>query len=629
LLPPFYLIRLASLRYDWFVARSDSRPTYRFGEYELDVGVYQLRRRQRRIPLERRAMDLLILLVENHPNVVTRSDIVHRLWAPDVFVDALTGVNTVVYKVRQALRDKPVAPIFIETIPGKGYRFVSDVEVVHLAEEEARARTTVAVLPFENLDSDASRDYIATGLTEEAIAVLGEIAPGYVSVIGRTSVLTYRGTTRTLAEIGHELHADYLVEGSTRSDGVTLRITCKLIRAADQRQVWAASFDRNLVNILEMQRGLGRAIAEQVRLRLSPRGLGELDGRQIGHLDTYNLYLRGRNLWNQRTEAATRRASEYFRRALTLDPDDALAWSGLTDAYAVSPLIADASSLSVWPHARDAAAHAVEANPELAEAQASLGMVRAYLDWDWPAAETAYRQAIALNPDYAFAHTLLGILLSHRWVHNEAQAAARRGCELAPLWAMTHAMSAQVAFHARDYPAAVEHARRTIAIDPEFWVGYMQLGQAYEQMDLLDRALESLNMAARFSGGNSKTLALRSYILARLGRAGEAREVLSLLDTLGRGRYVPPYARAIVQAGLGERDAVFESLDRAYAARDEHVIFLTVDPKWDAWRADPRFSALLARCDFSTPRPLILRPDFHHGARCVEGVHERYRTPSG
>ena len=175
----------------------------------------------------------------------------------------------------------------------------------------------------------------------------------------------------------------------------------------------------------------------------------------------------------------------------------------------------------------------------------------------------------------------------------------RRHPELEPLDAMNHAMSSQVAFQARDYPSAVEHARHAVLVDSELWIGYMQLGQAQEQMGETDLALEALADAARFSGGNSKTISLRGYLLAKAGRVNEAREVLRRLEAVSRERYVPPYAVALVHAGLGEREAVFEWLDKAYAARDVHLIFLAVDPKWDPYRADSRFQALLARCGFT------------------------------
>ena len=252
--------------------------------------------------------------------------------------------------------------------------------------------------------------------------------------------------------------------------------------------------------------------------------------------------------------------------------------------------------------AREAAEHAVRADPDLAEAQTSLGYVNFMLDWNWPVAEAALRRAIALDPNDVRAHVTLGHVLSQERRQDEAQTVMRRARELEPLNALVHAMSSQVAFQGRDYPGALEHARQAIVVDPEFWIGYMVSGQAYEQLGQPDLALDAFNNAARFSGGNTKAISHRGYVLAKAGRTEEAREILKTLEVVSRERYVPPFALALVHAGLGERDAVFAWLDRAYEARDVHLIFLPVDPKWDPYREDPRFAALLARCDFIRPR---------------------------
>ena len=277
----------------------------------------------------------------------------------------------------------------------------------------------------------------------------------------------------------------------------------------------------------------------------------------------------------------------------------------------------DARPLEVWPRAKDAAAGAVRGNASLSETQLAVGYLSWVLDWDWRAAETACRLAIRLDPSNAAAHRSLGHVLSQSGQHTEAESEMRRSRELEPLEPVTYALSAQVAFQARQYPAAVEHARRAILIDSQFWIGYMQLGQAYEQMGQPDLALAALTDAARFSGRNSKVTSLRGYLLAKTGRFNEAREVLRRLESDSRERYVPPVAIALVHAGLGERDAVMEWLAKAYDARDVHLIYLPVDPKWDPYRADPEFQSLLTRCGFaastrggplSTPSPALEHP---------------------
>jgi TolB-like protein/Flp pilus assembly protein TadD len=580
---------------------ADSHETFRFRDFELDPTEYELRRRGCHVRLERQPMDVLILLVERRGQLVSRSDLIDRLWGKDVFVDVETGVNTAIRKVRQALGDLPEAPAYIETVSGRGYRFKAAVEVVP-ALGSGPSRMMLAVLPFENLGSDSEREYLADGLTEETIASLGQIDPERLSVIGRTSTMAYKGTRKSLAAIGQELSVDYLVEGSIRAEAARLRITSRLSRVRDQVQVWSASYDREPPSLLGLQRELSTTIAEQIRLRLSPERLHALALRQTQNAAAYDLYLRGRRLWNQLTADTTRRAVDYYERATALDPGYALAWAGVADAYSSSPVNADAPPHAVLPRARAAAAQAIRAEPSLAEAHVSTALVRFWLDWDWPPAEAGLRRAIAFDPSHVWAHIMFGHVLSQEGRHDEAKPALRRARELDPLSALTHAISSQVAFQARDYSAAAEHASRAIVVDPDFWVGYMMSGQAYEPLGRSDLALEALAKAARLSAGNSKPISLRGYILAKSGQSSQARELLGVLEEVARQRYVPPYAAALVHAGLGDHDRVFEWLDKAYAARDVHLVFLIVDSKWDAYRADPRFAALLARCGF-TPRP--------------------------
>src|SRR5581483_1663687 len=247
--------------------------------------------------------------------------------------------------------------------------------------------------------------------------------------------------------------------------------------------------------------------------------------------------------------------------------------------------------------AHAAARHAQDSNPQLAEVQTSLGNVQLFIDWKWPMAEAHYRRALALDPNYAFAHRMLAVVLTHRGQHEAARSAIRRAREL-DIYAMHYSLSSMIEMHARNPQAAVEFARQAAVIAPDFWIGHYHLSHAYEQTGELELALESVNTASRLGGGNSKAIGTRGYLLARLGREREAREVLSGLEAISRERFVPPYGIALTLLGLGEDARALDCLERALALRDVGLIFLPVDPKWDRLRSNSRFADLLRGCGF-------------------------------
>jgi DNA-binding winged helix-turn-helix (wHTH) protein/tetratricopeptide (TPR) repeat protein len=574
---------------------SDVQPhIYEFEDFRVDSNRRILFRDADQIPLTPKVFDTLVLLVANHGQVVDKNELMRAIW-PDTAVEE-NNLNQNVSTLRRIFGETRGENRYIATVPGKGYCFTAEVRTSKGASPEGSlTHFRIGVLPFENLGGGPDREYLADGFTEETIATLGQIDPTHFSVIGRTSVMSYKRTTKTLAEIGRELDASYLIESSLRTEGDRLRITSKLIRVCDELQIWSTSYDSEPSSLLTFQRELGTAIAEQVRLRLSPARLNALANRQTQNPEAYDLYLRGRFYWNQFTALTTRRAIEYFTRATGIDPNYALAWSGLADAFSSSPITGDADPLIMLARAKDAANNAVRSDPELAEAQASLGFFQFWLGWDWRTAEAAFRKALNLDPNYAFAHRMLGIVLSHLCRHEEALASIRRARELDPLSAMNRALSSQIAFAAGDLPNAIHFAREAIVLDPEFWIGHFQLAQAYTHLRKYGLAMESLNQANRFSAGNSKALSMRGYLLAKTGSIPEANEVLQTLDTISRERFVPPYAQALIHAGLGQTDSALNLLERASEVHDVHLAFLPVDPKWDLFRTEARFTEISDR----------------------------------
>ena len=613
---------------------------FRLGDWLVQPDQCRISTADRTVQLRAKVMDLLTYLAARPGEVVSKERLLDDLWGSQaVSESALTRTVT---ELRQALGDSADAPHLLETIPKRGYRLIgSVVPLAPAAEATIPARTgraqgrrwpalalgggllivlaalawprgttpvtpvRLAVLPFADIGIEPGREYFADGLAEDTIVSLGMIDPARLIVIGRTSTLRYKGTTKSLKEIGAELGSDYLVESAVRTEGNQLRLTSKLIRVKDQGLIWSQSYEREFSSVLGLQLEVSAAIAEQVRVGISREVRASIAHRHSRNAEAYDFYIRGRTLWNARNPNATLRALDHYKRAIALDPDYALAWSGIADANSAAPVNGDVDPVVSRQLAREAASEALRAGADLAEVQTSQGLLNFWLEWNWPAAEHAYRQAVSLNSGYALGHLALANVRSHLGRHSAAAEEMRRAREVDPLDPMMQAISSQLAFHARDYPAAAEHARQALLVDPAFWIGHMQLGQVLAQMGQTDLALQSLAEAERLSGGNSKPVSTRGYVLGKAGRTSEARVVLEQFLERSRHRYVPKYAVALVHAGLGDRESAFTALDEAYTAHDVHLVFLTVDPKWDDYRSEPRFKRLLERCGFvgvETPR---------------------------
>jgi TolB-like protein/Flp pilus assembly protein TadD len=572
--------------------------TLRFGEFELDLAAYALRRRGTPIHLERRPMELLILLAERPAELVARQSLIERLWPKGVFIDFDTGLNTAIRKIRHALDDPSSNPRIIETVAGKGYRFIAPVEAVR----STIARVRVAVLPFVLLPADPELDHLADGLTEETIASLGQINPNRLHVIGRATTMTYRGNQKAVAEIGKDLGVEFVVEGLLQAVGDELRIHAAITRTSDQARIWSGTYDRNRAALLRVQQQLSATIAEQVSVRAHSARASTLASRHSPDPRATDLYLRGRRLWNQLTPQTTLMALQCFAQATEIDPAYALAWAAIGEANASSPINGDVNPADAAVAARHAVTRAMQSNPELGEVLHAAAQLEWMLEWKWSEAEQRLRRAVALDSSFVWSQTILAHLLSQMGRHDEARATMDDALALDPRAALSFAMSSQIAFQARSFDLARRHAEHAIELGPMFWVGYMMLGQALERAGEPQSALDSLEMAIRLSGGNSKPVGLRGFILAGQGRIDEALGVVQGLEATARDRYIPPYANALIYAGLNDTAAAFEWLDRAVLARDVHAIFLTADPKWDALRGDPRFAQLLERCGFASAR---------------------------
>jgi len=444
------------------------------------------------------------------------------------------------------------------------------------------------------LSRDPDQEFFSDGLTEEMIAQVGKLNRDRLEVVARSSVAKYKGSTLAAREIGKELNADYLVQGSVRRSSDRVRITVELIQARDQIDLWTESYDRELKDVLAVQDSVVRGIASEIHIVLTEeQGKRLAAPRQISP-EAYEAYLKGRYYWNKRTGESMQKAEQYFEQAIDNDPTYAAAYSGLADCNSGLTWHGFKSPAEALPKAYAAARKALEINPESAEAHASLGLAMTHR-WDWTGAEVEFRRALQLDPQYANAHHWYGDYLSIRSRHGEALREAKHALELDPLNLMISAWVGLRYYMARDYSRAIEQNRNSVELDPNFAAAHLLLGEDYLGAGFDREAVNELKKAANLSGDSPLYTAQVAVALAGAGRSGDALQIAHQLETISRKRYVSPYGLAQIYAASNKNEDTFKWLQAAYEDHAVWMGYLAVDPIFDRYRSDERFKDLLRR----------------------------------
>ncbi|MGA9422206.1 MAG: winged helix-turn-helix domain-containing protein, partial [Rhodanobacteraceae bacterium] len=566
---------------------------FHFGPFELNVVAYALVNGARPVHLERLPMDLLILLARSHPRLVSREEIIERLWGKQTFIDVDNALNTAIRKIRRSLGEHPEQPLYLETVVGKGYRLKVDTPRGPVAGRDGLdGRIMLVVLPFENLSGDVGQDYFSDGLTEETIACLAQLLPERLGVIARTTSMAYKGTDKTIIRIGAELGVDYVLEGSVRSADGQVRVIAQLIRVRDQCHVWAHSYDRQADRVLDIQMQMGAAIADQVQLRLTTEQNRRLFSGIAGHVGAHDDYLRGLHHQAKVTHAELNKAIACFQRATRLDPGFAAAYAALAHCFIRLPIACDVPAAEAFPQAREAIRRALERDPDSTHALAADAQTKFWFDWDFAAARDTAQRAIDLNPNHAPASLCLAHVCSNLGDHAAALREIRRALALDPLSLLVNAMYGQFLYHAGKDEEALEQFESAFELEPRFWIAHICAAKAYERLGRYREALAACEHALAYSGGNSEALSIAGYVHAVAGARDQAE--LKIRELLGRSprAYVPPYNLALVFAGLGDSAAALGWLERALEERDVHMVFLR-DHKWDRMRALPQFRELV------------------------------------
>jgi len=619
----------------------------RFEDFELDPRAYHLQRFGRSLKLERIPTELLLLLVERRGQLVTREEIIERLWGKNVFLDTDNAINTAIRKIRHTLRDDPEQPRFVQTVTGSGYRFIAPVAeassrpisaaeiaraqgpvsapqsryslrvVIPLAavlalivlgtgylirarfslrSAPAHGRVMLAVLPFENLSNDSDQEYFSDGLTEEAITDLGRLSPERLGVIARTSAMAYKHTSKRASQIGQELGVDYLLEGSVRREGERVRISAQLIRVKDETHVWAQSYDRDMRDFLAVQNELGEAIAGQVQVSLTPeQKLEQTKTRRINP-EAYDDYLKGLYFWNRFTPGSLKKSVDLFQQAIEKDPGYAQAYAGLSESYGVLMDWGVLPRAEAYPKSEAAARKAVELDSGNSEAHSALGWQMLLYDRDWSGAEREFRRAIQLNPSNADAHEGFAYYFAVYGRFDESIAEMKKARELDPLSLLANVESAKMLIYARRYDQALQQLHFTLDLDPGFHATHYFLFQVYLAKGMYEEAYQEFLKQYPAGGQFSELMADVRNAHAKSGWKRALQKYLAIrLELRSKGVLLSSWDLALLSAALGNKEQTLDSLQKAADERFGQVIFVKVDPLFDSLRSDPRFQDLVRR----------------------------------
>jgi TolB-like protein/DNA-binding winged helix-turn-helix (wHTH) protein len=601
----------------------------RFAGFEVDVGSGELFRHGKKIPLQSQPFQVLVILLENAGQLVSREEFRRRLWPANTFVDFDHGLNKAVAKLREALSQAD-APALIETLPRRGYRLLVEVEtleaigsselpqpqvpaaksirtvwklvvpiVVGLAvlatgllrrtqpEHEIRS---LAVLPFENLSGDPSQEYFADGMTDELITVLARL--NTFQVVSRTSAMQYKNQHKPLKAIADQLHADAVVEGSVARSGNRVRVTVQLIEAATDKHLWAEKYDRELSDILVLQNDLADEIADRVKHSSPANHVSAPQSQTKVIPEAHDAYLRGLYYWFNVSQPES---IKYFEEAIRIDPSYAAAYSGLAGAYVGSAVGGDLPPYPALSKGEAAAEKGVELDPNLAEVHNSLAAVKIYAHWDFTAAEAECRKAITLDPSYAEAHHVCGMILMTLGRTQDGINEERRSQELDPVsrnWALGRAF-----IWARQFPAAEAELRKQIQAAPNGAGVHDQLAQLLELEGKIPESLEERALAWRFAGFSDLADRLRDAY-ARGGYRAMQEWRLEQMKLRSAKSYVSPVEFAEILVTLGRKEEAISCLEQALRQHSPTMTRVPLSPYFDPLHSDTRYQKVMKQVGF-------------------------------
>jgi DNA-binding winged helix-turn-helix (wHTH) protein/TolB-like protein/Tfp pilus assembly protein PilF len=608
-----------------------SRHLYEFGSFRVNPAERLLLREGQPVPLKAKVFDILLVLIRRSGHLVEKSEIMTAIW-PDSFVEE-SNLTVSVSLLRKALGDDGDEHKYIQTVSGRGYRFLGEVRELGKPQDQLSAPPrrrspllsvgysicfllaigtvaaviarfwkpsgvqaeihSLAVLPFQFLGSDQAHGYLSLGMADAIITRLG--STGQIAVRPTSAVGQYANWQSDPVAIGRQQKVDAILTGHLEVLSDRTRVTAQLVRVADGALLWAGTFEKSPDQMFALEDAVAEKIVQLMPLRLSLGAKGRLVRPSTENSKAYQLYLEGRYFWNKRTKEALRRSIEDFQQATTEDGQFALAYAGLADSYVQLGASGVEPSRKAFEGAKTAALRSLQLDNSLAEAHESLGMIYFYYEWNWREAEQQFQIAIALNPNYAVAYDRYAMFLAAMARQEESFVQVRHAQELDPLSLDINTGVGRTFYLSRHYDRSIDAYRKVIDLDPYWARAYTRLGTTYAAEGAFADAIREFGESERLAGADPYLDGLAGYAQARSGNTRKARELLEQLTRRSRTENVPAYSMAIICIGLGERDKALEWLDKASQDRSPYLVYAKADPLLDPVRSDPRFVALLQR----------------------------------
>jgi DNA-binding winged helix-turn-helix (wHTH) protein/TolB-like protein/Flp pilus assembly protein TadD len=589
------------------------------------------------IKLLPKAFDILVFLVDNRERVVTKDDLFSVIW-PDAIVEE-NNLTQNISSLRKAFGEKPYENRFISTVPGRGYRFVAPVSTENVGSVErhreefseqtravddtgpAKRRSswlsmglisgialialaaityfyyrvplvspdlkTLAILPLKPITLENRDEALEMGITDSLISKLG--GAGELRVLPLAAVRRFASVDQDPISAGRQLNVDAVLDGGVQISNGRVRISAQLFRVSDGHQLWSGQFDEDLKGIFAVQDSLSQRVAAALARPLGNRP----QKTYTTNAAAYQLFMRGKYHAYKLVLPEVQKGIDYYEQAIAADPNYALAYVELANAYRAMVLTSGASPMEMFPKSKAAAAKAVELDNTLAEAWTALAFNEFWFDWDWKASEEHFKRALDLDPTSAQTHAFYAHLLSNVDRHNEALSEIRKARELEPILLLYAAFEGQILCFAGQTDSSTMVLKSVIEMDPSFWLGHLFLTRNYIQKRMWPEALESAEKAKQISNGNVEAVGTIGFILGMSGDIAGARSALADLQLRSKDGYVSAYSMAEAYLGIGDKPAALDQLEKAVEQKDPLIVFLSVEPRWEGLRNEPRFIELL------------------------------------